>query len=185
MDSPSTHANATSNPATGSQLVARAGLWRRFGAFVHELLFLVAYLFIVGLIFAAFSGESMQAGRPQILSGPVAILQQLYLITTIGLYFVFFWTHGRRTLAFKTWQLRLVDAASDALAPTRKQAIIRYVATWIGPALALLVFTQIGGSSGPLWLFALLSNFVWAVIDRDRQFLHDRIAGTRIVYVKE
>ena len=42
------------------------GLWRRFGAFVHELLFLVAYLFIVGLIFASLSGESMSAGRPGI-----------------------------------------------------------------------------------------------------------------------
>ncbi len=145
----------------------------------------MAYLFIVGLVFAAFSGESMQAGRPQILTGPVAVLQQLYLLVTIGVYFVFFWTQGRRTLAFKTWQLRLADAASGALSPTRKQAIVRYVAAWIGPALALLVFTLIGGKSGPLWFIALISNFAWAIVDRDRQFLHDRIAGTRIVYVKE
>ncbi|TAG78390.1 MAG: hypothetical protein EAZ24_06775, partial [Burkholderiales bacterium] len=72
-----------------------------------------------------------------------------------------------------------------ALTPTRKQAIVRYVAAWIGPALALLVFTLIGGKSGPLWFIALISNFAWAIVDRDRQFLHDRIAGTRIVYVKE
>ena len=79
-----------------------AGLWRRFGAFVHELLFLVAYLFIVGLIFASLSGESMSAGRPQVLTGPVAVFQQVYLFLSIGAYFIYFWIDGRRTLAFKT-----------------------------------------------------------------------------------
>ena len=28
-------------------------------------------------------------------------------------------------------------------------------------------------------LFVL--NFAWALVDRDRQFLHDRLAGTRLV----
>jgi uncharacterized RDD family membrane protein YckC len=29
------------------------------------------------------------------------------------------------------------------------------------------------------------AGFVWAWIDRDRQFLHDRLAGTRIVKSSE
>ncbi len=163
----------------------RAGLWRRFGAFVHELLFLVAYLFIVGLIFAAFSGESISAGRPQVLSGPIAVLQQLYLFVTIGVYFIFFWIRGRRTLAFKTWQLRLVSAHDTITPPTTKQAVVRYVAAWIGPALALVVYVTVGGKAGPLWFFALIANFLWAVVDKDRQFLHDRIAGTCVVHRNE
>ena len=110
-----------------------AGLWRRFGAFVHELLFLVAYLFIVGLIFASLSGESMSAGRPQVLTGPVAVFQQVYLFLSIGAYFIYFWIDGRRTLAFKTWSLRLLAADGSTL--TRRQAVVRYLATWIGPAL--------------------------------------------------
>ena len=110
-----------------------AGLWRRFGAFVHELLFLVAYLFIVGLIFASLSGESMSAGRPQVLTGPVAVLQQVYLFLSIGAYFIYFWIDGRRTLAFKTWSLRLLSV--DGGTVSRRQAVIRYLATWIGPAL--------------------------------------------------
>jgi hypothetical protein len=28
---------------------------------------------------------------------------------------------------------------------------------------------------------ALGAGFAWAVVDRDHQFLHDRLAGTRIV----
>jgi uncharacterized RDD family membrane protein YckC len=158
-----------------------AGLWRRFGAFVHELLFLVAYLFITGLIFAAFSGESMQAGKPQILSGAVAIFQQLYLFATIGVYFIFFWTRNRRTLAFKTWHLRLVSAHDMQSAPTLKQAVVRYLATWIGPALALTIFATLGKSVGGWWIFALLANFLWAIVDPAKQFLHDRIARTRVV----
>jgi uncharacterized RDD family membrane protein YckC len=160
---------APSSPPQG------AGLWRRFGAFVHELLFLVAYLFIVGLIFAAFSGESMSAGKPQILSGPIAVFQQLYLFVTIGAYFIFFWIKGRRTLAFKTWHLRLLDEAGNA--PSIKHAVIRYLATWIGPALAVAI--------GAWWILALFANFLWAFVDPDRRFLHDRIARTRVVFFEK
>ncbi|MGL4232830.1 MAG: RDD family protein [Casimicrobium sp.] len=170
---------------TSTRLPQRAGLWRRFGAFVHELFFLVAYLFIVALIFAAFSGESMSVGRPQILTGSIAILQQLYLFVSIGVYFIYFWIKGRRTLAFKTWQLRLVSAHDNASAPTTKQAIVRYLATWIGPALALIVYATFGSKTGPLWLIALFANFLWALIDKDRQFLHDRAAGTSVVHKNE
>jgi uncharacterized RDD family membrane protein YckC len=172
----------TSAPPPQDNLPHRtAGLWRRFGAFVHELLFLVAYLFIVGLIFAAFSGESMSAGRPQILTGAVATFQQLYLFATIGAYFIFFWTGGRRTLAFKTWHLRLVSAHDQISAVSIKQAVVRYLATWIGPALALTIFATLGKSVGGWWILTLFANFLWALVDPAKQFLHDRIAGTRVV----
>jgi uncharacterized RDD family membrane protein YckC len=173
-------ADASAPPQRDHLSHRTAGLWRRFGAFVHELLFLVAYLFIVGLIFAAFSGESMSAGRPQILTGAVATFQQLYLFATIGAYFIFFWTRGRRTLAFKTWHLRLVSARDQASAPSIKQAVIRYLATWIGPALALTIFATLGKSVGGWWILALFANFLWAIADPAKQFLHDRIAGTRV-----
>ena len=156
-----------------------ASLWRRFGAFVHELLFLVAYLFIVGLVFASLSGESMRAGRPQVLTGPIAILQQAYLFLSIGAYFIYFWTKGRRTLAFKTWQLKLV--ATDGSVVDKKRAIIRYMATWIGPALGLAMFMLIGTRGSAWWIFGIFANFLWALADPARQFLHDRIACTRVV----
>ncbi len=157
-----------------------ASLWRRFGAFVHELLFLVAYLFIVGLIFASLSGESMSVGRPQVLVGPIALLQQAYLFLSIGGYFIYFWINGRRTLAFKTWHLRLVS--KDGSAVSAKEAILRYLATWIGPALGLGLFMWIGTRGSAWWVFALFANFLWPLVDPARQFLHDRIAGTRVVH---
>ena len=160
-----------------------ASLWRRFGAFVHELLFLVAYLFITGLIFASLSGESMSAGRPQLLTGPIAIFQQAYLFLSIGAYFIYFWINGRRTLAFKTWHLKLVSSNGSVV--SRKQAVIRYLVTWIGPALGLTMFLLIGTRGSAWWIFGLFANFLWAVADPARQFLHDRIAGTRVVQVTQ
>ena len=156
-----------------------ASLWRRFGAFTHELLFLVAYLFIVGLIFASGSGESTKYMRPQILTGPIAWLQQAYLFLSIGAYFVYFWIKGRRTLAFKTWSLRLQNVQGGNV--TTQQAVIRYLATWIGPALGLAMFMLIGTSGSAWWILGVFANFVWAIIDPARQFLHDRLARTRVV----
>lgn len=167
-----------------------ASLWRRFGAFVHELLFLVAYLFIIGLIFASVSGESMSAGKPQVLSGPIAWLQRIYLFVSIGAYFIYFWIRGRRTLAFKTWHLRLLSANGSTV--TLKQAVLRYFATWIGPALGLAIYVSIDALAigttpglGLLWLIALFSNFLWALIDPAGQFLHDRVAGTRVLFARQ
>ncbi len=185
---PSPHAAA---PSPASEPVLEpprpAGLWRRFGAFIHELLFLVAYLFIIGLIFASVSGESMSAGKPQVLSGPIAWLQRIYLFVSIGAYFIYFWIKGRRTLAFKTWHLRLLSA--DGGVVSLKQAVTRYFAAWIGPALGLGIYVSIDAMGvgtkpglGLLWLVALFTNFLWALIDPARQFLHDRVAGTRVIH---
>ena len=85
------------------------------------------------------------------------IAYQAYLALVAGLYFVWQWLRGGQTLAMKTWRLKLVSAGGAPLNP--KQAVLRYIA-------ALLLFGV---------------TFVWALIDREGLFLHDRIAGTRIV----
>ena len=175
-----TMADTSSSVVTPLIQNENASLWRRFGAFTHELLFLVAYLFIVGLIFASLSGESTKCLRPQVLTGPIAILQQTYLFLSIGAYFVYFWINGRRTLAFKTWALRLQSAYGGEV--TVKQAVIRYLATWIGPALGLALFMLIGASGSAWWILGVFANFLWAMVDPAKQFLHDRIAGTRVVF---
>ncbi len=78
----------------------------------------------------------------------------------MGYYFSWFWTHGGQTLAMQTWKMRLVAADGSNL--TKKQAITRYLFALIG-----------------IFLFGL--GIIWALFDRDRQFLHDRLAGTRII----
>jgi uncharacterized RDD family membrane protein YckC len=101
------------------------------------------------------------------------------VFAVLAAYFVWCWSNGRRTLAMKTWKLRLVRADGAAVAP--KTALLRYLATWIGPALAVAAYALLsrhGWGAHAAWLVAF--NFLWAFVDRDRLFLHDRVAGTRI-----
>ena len=81
----------------------------------------------------------------------------------------------------KTWRLGLVTVAGGPVTLGRA-ALLRYLACWIGPALAVAAYRALhplGLGAHAAWLVAF--NFLWAFVDPDRQFLHDRIAGTRIV----
>jgi uncharacterized RDD family membrane protein YckC len=96
-----------------------------------------------------------------------------------ALYYTWSWSEGRRTLPQKTWRLRIVGR--DGGSVTRGAALSRYVATWIGPALAVLGYVVIPSGRGRYAAIFLAFNYAWAFVDRDRQFLHDRLAGTRLV----
>jgi uncharacterized RDD family membrane protein YckC len=80
----------------------------------------------------------------------------------------------------KTWRLALVTADGSAL--SRRSALVRYLAAWIGPVLAILAYAILAphGYGALAWPVAAL-NWLAAFVDPQRQFLHDRIAGTRIV----
>lgn len=88
----------------------------------------------------------------------------LHLFVLLGIYFVGVWRYKGQSLAMQTWSLRLVDAESGRQ-PSLRQLIVRYVAAW--PSLLLIC-----SGVGILWA---------AFVDRDRQFLHDRLAGTALV----
>jgi uncharacterized RDD family membrane protein YckC len=102
---------------------------------------------------------------PQILLSAYGLtmsnrLLWLHVLLLLMLYFVWFWMNGGQTLPMKTWKLRLSGANGQALRPL--QAVLRYLAAW--PSI---LFFGVG--------------VLWALFDKDGQFLHDRIAGTCIV----
>ena len=39
---------------------------------------------------------------------------QAFLFVVLGIYFIWFWSHGGQTLAMKTWHIRLVDRDGGA-----------------------------------------------------------------------
>jgi uncharacterized RDD family membrane protein YckC len=84
----------------------------------------------------------------------------LHVFAVLLVYFGWLWKRNGQTLAMQTWKIRLVSTAGAAL--TSRQILLRYVLAW--PSLLL------GGI-----------GIAWALIDRDGQFLHDRLAGTRLV----
>jgi uncharacterized RDD family membrane protein YckC len=89
---------------------------------------------------------------------------QAYLIVLAAAYFITQWMRGGQTLPMKTWHIRLVSR--DGTAISARQASIRYIA---------------GMAS---WLM-LGAGYLWAIADPDGQFLHDRLAGTRLVAMDE
>jgi uncharacterized RDD family membrane protein YckC len=80
---------------------------------------------------------------------------QLFIVIVLAAYFLWCWLRGGQTLAMRAWRIRLVDV-------TPAKAALRFVL-----AFALL----------PL-------SILWALVDRDRQFLHDRLVGTRLIDVR-
>jgi len=91
-----------------------------------------------------------------------ALLSHVFMM--LGAYVVWYWHHGGQTLAMQTWKIRL--STPSGVAPSLARLALRYVLAW--PSL---VYLGVG--------------LLWALFDRDRQFLHDRMAGTRLVYKRD
>jgi uncharacterized RDD family membrane protein YckC len=103
------------------------------------------------------------------------------IVVVCGAYCVWLWSGGRRTLPMKTWRLAL--ETPDGAIVGKARAMARYAAWWVGPALAVvaagIALHRLDHASWALPLLAV--NYGWALLDPDRRFLHDRIAGTRLV----
>jgi uncharacterized RDD family membrane protein YckC len=134
--------------------VSSAGLVRRAFSALYDLLLVAALLLVATFPFLAAVGDST--------SGLQRNLLQFYVLVVTGAYFISCWALGGQTLAMKTWRIRLVMA--DGGRPGVPVALKRYL-------LALLSLSLAG------------AGFLWALVDRDRQFLHDRLCGTRLVGV--
>ena len=93
-------------------------------------------------------------GLPRRLASMVYEAFLLFAVAFFAAYFLWCWLRGGQTLAMKAWRIRLVDV-------TALKALVRF-----GLALVLV---------------PTLISIVWSFFDRERQFLHDRLAGTRLV----
>ena len=131
------------------------GVARRLMSMVYEALVVFAVALFAGLaFFGVVNGP---------LSGSMRHVFQLYLFLVLGIYFVACWSRGGRTLPMQTWKMRVVRG--DGLSIGIGQAVLRYVLAWLS-------------------VVSLGAGFLWVFFDRDRQFLHDRLAGTRLVVDK-
>ncbi|SHG55085.1 RDD family protein [Massilia sp. CF038] len=108
--------------------------------------------------------------------------RQITLFLVVGAYFIHAWTGSGFTLAMKTWRIKIV-MLGHAKVPL-KNAIIRYVLAWgwILPALAGSYARHLTrGQTAALLGVGILGWAMTALFDKDRQFLHDRLAGTRLI----
>lgn len=127
----------------------------RLLSLAYEGVLLFGILFVAAYLFLGLARDAQ--------SGLLRLVFQVYVLAVCGAYFVFCWARSGQTLPMKTWRIRLVTEQGKPLAIS--QAFRRYLLAVPG------VLSGIG--------------VLWAFVDRDRQFLHDRLAGTRIVRVEQ
>jgi uncharacterized RDD family membrane protein YckC len=95
------------------------------------------------------------SGGKDATSGWLRYALQAFILVMFAAYFLWCWLRsGGQTVAMKAWRIRLVDVT-----PERALARFLYAAVLVPTGISIL----------------------WALFDRERQFLHDRLAGTRLV----
>jgi uncharacterized RDD family membrane protein YckC len=143
------------NPIGPESRLRLAPLGIRLLSLAYEGVLLFGIVFVAAYLFPGLARDA-QSGLPRLVF-------QVYVLAVCGTYFVFCWARSGQTLPMKTWHIRLVTEQGQPL--TVGRAFRRYLLTVPG------VVSGIG--------------VLWAFIDRDRQFLHDRLAKTRIVRVEQ
>lgn len=142
---------------------------------LYEGLLLFGVLMVAGWLYAALTQQR------HALSGKTGL--QLFLFLVLGIYFIWFWTHGGQTVAMKTWRLRVLRADGEPL--TQGRALARYLLAWLWflPALLTLHLSGLkgGGATAGVLLAGVLAYAAASWLHPQRQFLHDALCGTRIV----
>lgn len=129
-----------------------AGLVRRLAACLYELLSLIAIWFLCAFIFVMLDG--------QIAIPTERLLLQVSLWVVTGIYLIACWVKTGQTLAAQAWKIKLVKV--DKTSVSYQTALVRYV-------LATLSLSCFG------------LGFLWAIVDKEHLFLHDRLANTRLI----
>ncbi|HWK72092.1 MAG TPA: RDD family protein [Burkholderiaceae bacterium] len=164
---------ALSLPSTPSR-------WRRFACMMYEGVLLFGVVFLAGYLF-----DTLTQSRNALM---LRHGRQAVLFIAIGVYFIMCWRKRGQTLPMKTWNIRLVYG--DGAGPSAGRLFLRYLLLWPIPLLAALLVLAAsratGYSSTDLFIvFAPFTLFIWTWFDRDGQFLHDRLLGTRLVDVQK
>jgi len=121
---------------------------------IYEILLLTAVVLMA-------SGIATWIGRAAELPEARGLTQFIVTAICAG-YFAIQWCGRGQTLPMKTWRIRLQTISGHCLTP--RQALLRMALATIG-------------------YLALGMSILWALLDQDRQFLHDRLCGTRLVTV--
>lgn len=145
--------------------------WRRMMGFVYESIILFGVIWFAGYVFSSLTQYQAQRGNLALHH-----LFQVFTFAVLGLYFSWFWAHGRRTVPMKTLGLDLVDRQERPLSMTR--AALRY-----GAGLAFFLAAMAGTVYLHPVLFLLnLVPFLACFIDPQQRSLPDLIAGSRLIH---
>lgn len=155
------------------------GFGRRFASLFYELLLLAAIVFTTAAVFTPLLAWSNHA----------AVVEWLYRLGMAGVLFGYFgycWVKSGQTPAMKTWRLKLVLRDGSRLG--WQHAAVRFCAAlllFVGvPVISFLAWQRASGDTRvSMWIAMCwwLLPLLWPLTDPDRQYLHDRLAGTRLI----
>jgi uncharacterized RDD family membrane protein YckC len=138
------------------------GLLRRLATMLYDLMLVCGVLVMAAALFVipiqTITGAA--AGGETTIGGPLRLVFQAWLLTVILIYFGYFWSHGRQTLAMRAWRTRLIRDDGADLTGT--------------DALRRLAFATVT-------LLPLGAGVLWVLFDRDGLAWYDRLSGTRPV----
>ena len=147
---------------------------RRLMAMLYDLLLVTAVEFFANFLFIFASGN-----RKTALFHALGIA--LFFVVAAA-YFIHAWCGSGFTLAMKTWRIKLVKVGYARVPFT--VALLRHVLAWCWLLPALYLSHALELSHGQTGIALVVGVTLWALtafLDTDRQFLHDRLAGTRLI----
>ncbi|WP_426102610.1 RDD family protein [Massilia sp. TSP1-1-2] len=160
-----------------TSLVATPSIKRRLICLVYEAFLVVAVLALAMTVFLmAVKGYT----GPFVEHGP-----KFVIFLGAGAYFIHSWSGSGFTLAMKTWRIKVVHIGT-ARVPFRNAAV-RYVFSWGWMLPGGLIYQALGYHDrawAAMSLSMLAGICIWAAtafLDKDRQFLHDKLARTRLI----
>ena len=137
-----------------------APLMRRLSAAFYEAALVFGIYFVPAYLYLSVTQTRI---NDTVQGGPRLWGFQAFIFIVFAVYFGWSWSQGRRTLPQKTWGLRVLMQNGQPL--TQSRAVLRYTLAWVSLGCGLL-------------------GFFYALVDKDKAFLHDRLLGTRI-YIDE
>lgn len=159
--------------------MAPVGLRLRLAALVYEATLLFGVVFAASYVLIAATGWTypLPAARRWTLQAVVFVV--------VGLYFVYCWTHGGQTLALKAWRLRV--ARADGSPVRLGQAIVRYLLAWhlfLPGLISIVLFPATPWLNLAALVLGMLGMLALVNLDPQRQAVHDRLLGTRLLRVR-
>ena len=144
--------------------------------FVYEGVLLFGVVMVAGLLYALITRQQ------HALVGTTGL--QVFVFVVLGAYFVTFWSRGGQTLAMQTWHIRLVT--HEGLPVRKTRAVARYLLSWMWflPALATVWWSGLKGGASTLaaLLVGVLGYAALTWLHPQRQFWHDAVCGTRLIW---
>ncbi len=145
--------------------------WRRLMSAIYESVILFGVVFFFGY---GYSALTQYKGT----EGALRTGFQLFLFVVLGVYFVWFWSHGRWTLPMKTMGIGLVDVQTGAplsYGRAGRRYLVASLMFW-----GLLAATW---KASVWWLLAWPVPFAWSIFSARRQTLYDLLSGTMLVRI--